>query len=141
MIYIYMVEVMVVYKKTYQHPNSLSPGHCTGTSLSMVRAFSLTTKWRTPTLVKDGQGWPRNITGWKYVCVCVKNITIFYIEFTRKIILFSLFTTQFFIRKIHKHPVCKQGWTRGSRSKIWSFEWTYFLNDAKVFLLQLRSTF
>ena len=44
------------------------------------------------------------------VYICVKNIAIFHVEFTKKIILFSLFTSQFkkiSSKKIHKHPACK----------------------------------
>ena len=32
------------------------------------------------------------------MCVCI-NIVIFYVEFTKKIVIFSLFTPQFFIQK------------------------------------------
>ena len=45
-----------------------------------------------------------------YIYICVKNIAIFHVEFTKKIILFSLFTSQFkkiSSKKIHKHPACK----------------------------------
>ena len=39
--------------------------------------------------------------------MCVKSIAIFYVEFTKKMILFFLFTPQFFFKNIHKHPACK----------------------------------
>ena len=34
-----------------------------------------------------------------YIYICLKNIVIFYVEFTKKIIFFSLFTSQCFIQK------------------------------------------
>ena len=42
-----------------------------------------------------------------YIYICVKNIAIFYAEFTKKQLfsLFSLFNFSF--KKIHKHPACK----------------------------------
>ena len=58
-------------------------------------------------------------------------MAIFYVEFTKKKITF---------KTIHKHPACKMNrGEQGGGSK--SFERTYFLNDPKVFLLQLRSIF
>ena len=41
-----------------------------------------------------------------YIYICVKNIAIFYVEFTK--IIFSLFSLlNFSFKKIHKHPACK----------------------------------
>ena len=56
---------------------------------------------------------------------------------------FLSFYSTFFDSKIHKHPACKMNRDEQgeSRLKIRSFEWTFFLNDLKVFLLQLRSIF
>ena len=64
-----------------------------------------------------------------------------FVEFT-KIILFSFYSS-IFHSKIHKHPACKMNRDeqRGSRLKNRNFEITYFLNDPKVFLVQLRSIF
>ena len=74
--------------------------------------------------------------------ICVKNIVIFYVEFT-KTNFFLPFHPSIFHSKIHKHTTCKMNRDKhgDSRLKIRSFEWTYFLNDPKVFLLQLRSYF
>ena len=81
-----------------------------------------------------------------YYCIytSVKNIAIFYVEFRKKIKnSFLSFHSSIFHSKIHKHPACKMNRDEHgeSRLKIRSFEWTYFLNDPKVFLLQLRSIF
>ena len=56
---------------------------------------------------------------------------------------FLPFHFSFFHSNIHKHPACKMNRDEHgeSRLKIRSFERTYFLNDPKVFLLQLGSIF
>ena len=104
------------------------------------------------------------------MCVCVyvvvkKNIVVFYVEFRKKIILFSLFNSQFFIQEFIsiaqlflrgewdnslKRTYVERGAgvtcktnrdEQGGRGpKIRRFErMMYFLNDPKVFSLQLRS--
>ena len=54
---------------------------------------------------------------------------------------FLPFHSSIFHSKIHKHPARKMNRDEQgeSRFKIRSFERTYFLNDPKVFFLQLRS--
>ena len=54
---------------------------------------------------------------------------------------FLSFHSSIFHSKIHKHPACKMNRDEHgeSRLKIWSFEWTYFLNNPKVSLLPERS--
>ena len=66
--------------------------------------------------------------------ICVKNIVIFYVKFIKNNSFLS-FHSPFFHSKIHKHLACKMNTDKQgrSRSKIRSFEWTYFLNDPKVF--------
>ena len=56
---------------------------------------------------------------------------------------FLPFHPTIFHSKIHKHPACKMNRDKlgERRLKIRSFEWTYFSNEPKVFLLQLRSIF
>ena len=47
--------------------------------------------------------------------ICVKNIAIFYVEFTKKIIFFSLFTPQFFIPKFIR--ILDVKWTEMNKEK------------------------
>ena len=56
---------------------------------------------------------------------------------------FLPFHTSIFHSKMHKHSACQINRDEHGekRLKIESFEGTYFLNDPKVFLLQLRSVF
>ena len=56
---------------------------------------------------------------------------------------FLSFHSPIFLLKIHKQPACKMNRDEQGRSrlKIRSLEWTYFLNDPKIFLLQLRFIF
>ena len=42
-----------------------------------------------------------------YIYICVKKFVIFYVEFTKQKFIFSFFTPQFFIQKIHMRPACK----------------------------------
>ena len=70
-------------------------------------------------------------------------VAIFYVEFTKKK-LFSLFLLlNFSFKKIHKHPACKmnRGEQGGAGQKFEVLCEHTFLNDCKVFLLHLRSTF
>ena len=93
---------------------------------------------------------------YEHVNICIVYITvsktvIFYVEFTKKVILFSLFTSRFFIPNKHhmhcgtffergsnslKQTYIERGYmsneqerTRGRGSKTGNFKWTYFLND------------
>ena len=89
----------------------------------------------------------------KYYCyyriyICVKNIAIFYVEFTKKIILFSLFTPQFFIQKLISILHVKwTGMNKGEQVenlKFWVnilFEWPQSLFAAtKIYILIFNLT-
>ena len=74
--------------------------------------------------------------------VCVKNIVIFYVDFTKKYLLSLFSPPTHFNSQIHKPPTCKMNvGEHGGNSKIRSFEKTCFSNEPKVFLLQLRFIF
>ena len=79
----------------------------------------------------------------KTIYTCVKSIFHLLCWVYKKNNSFLSFHSSIFHSKIHKHPACKMNRDEHgeSRLKIRSFEWTYFLNDPKVFLLQLRSIF
>ena len=76
------------------------------------------------------------------IYLCKKHCHLLF--WVYKNIVFSPFSLlNFSFKKINKHPACKMSRDEHgeSRLKIRSFEWTYFLHDPKVFLLQLRSIF
>ena len=74
-----------------------------------------------------------------------QHVNIFMVVFIflslQKKIFFLPFHSYMFHLKIHKHTACKMNMDEHgkSRLKTWSFQWTYFLNDPKAFLLHERS--
>ena len=72
--------------------------------------------------------------------ICVKKLSSFMLGLQKNNYFLS-FQSLVFHSKIHKHPACKmnRGEQSGSRSKIRSLEWTYFLNDPKVFFVATKT--
>ena len=83
-----------------------------------------------------------------YIYICVKSIAIVYVEFTKKIILFSLFTPQFFIQKFIS--ILHLKWTGINKGeevknlKFWVnilFEWPQsFFPATKIYILTFNLT-